>query len=150
VAGVGGAFALRYSPAIRWLLSPIGLGPAHSGADVYHGFVRIRMGWAFHADVGRTSITGARLFPGTVRWTAGAHTNLRGRWLVNGAGSGLVELTMDPPSEGWSGGFPIHVRSLLIGLEDPDGFLRALADRAPTGNPQSSARGDGYDGTAAP
>jgi hypothetical protein len=118
-------FALRYSWAIRWLLSPIGLGPVHSGADVYHGFVRVRMGWAFHSDIPRASITAARIYPGVIRWTAGAHTNLKGRWLVNGAGSGIVELTIDPPSEGWTSGFPIHVRSLLIGLEDPDGFLEA-------------------------
>jgi hypothetical protein len=132
-------FSLRYSPAIRWLLSPIGLGPAHSGADVFHGFVRIRMGWAFHADIPRTSITAARVYSGTIRWTAGAHTNLKGRWLVNGAGSGIVELTIEPPAEGWTAGFPIHVRSLLIGLADPDGFLRALA----TGTPVGGASGDG-------
>ncbi len=68
-------FALRYSWAIRWLLSPIGLGPVHSGADVYHGFVRVRMGWAFHSDIPRASITAARIYPGVIRWTAGAHTN---------------------------------------------------------------------------
>ena len=118
-------FALRYSWAIRWLLSPIGLGPAHSGADVYEGFVRVRMGWAFHADIPRASITGARISPRVIRWTAGAHTDLRGRWLVNGAGSGLVELTIEPPAEGWTAGFPIRVRSLLIGLADPAGFLEA-------------------------
>ncbi len=142
-------FALRYSWAIRWLLSPIGLGPARSGADVYHGFVRVRMGWAFHSDIPRTSITTARIYPGVIRWTAGAHTDLRGRWLVNGAGSGIVELTMDPPSEGWTSGFPIHVRSLLIGLEDPDGFLRALADGAPAGGSTPSASGDGAPEAAA-
>jgi hypothetical protein len=143
-------FALRYSWAIRWLLSPIGLGPAHSGADVYHGFVRVQMGWAFHSDVPRTSITAARIHPGVIRWTAGAHTNLKGRWLVNGAGSGIVELEIDPPAEGWTSGFPIHVRSLLIGLEDPDGFLRAFADVAPAGGSTRSASGDGAGEAAAP
>jgi hypothetical protein len=88
------------------------------------------MGWAFRSDIPRSSITGASRHPGTIRWTAGAHTNLRGRWLVNGAGSGIVELAIDPPAEGWSGGFPVRVRSLLIGLEDPDGFLAALAEGA--------------------
>jgi hypothetical protein len=146
VAGVAGPFALRYSWAIRWLLSPLGLGPAHSGVDLYHGFVRVRMGWAFHSDIPRSSITSARIRPGVIRWTAGAHTDFRGRWLVNGAGSGIVELTLDPPSEGWTSGFPIHVRSLLIGLEDPDGFLRALEDGVPAGSAPSSTPGDGAGG----
>ena len=128
----------------------MGLGPAHSGADVYHGFVRVRMGWAFHSDIPRSSITGARIYPGVIRWTAGAHTNFSGRWLVNGAGSGIVELTIDPPSEGWTSGFPIHVRSLLIGLEDPDGFLRALDDGVPAGSAPPSAAGDGAGGAASP
>ena len=44
----------------------------------------------------------------------------------NAAGSGIVELTIDPPAEGWSGGFPIRPRSVLMALEDPDGFLAAL------------------------
>ena len=142
-------FALRYSWAIRWLLSPIGLGPAHSGADVYHGFVRVRMGWAFHSDIPRTSITSARIHPGFIRWTAGAHTNLRGRWLVNGAGSGIVELTIDPPSEGWTSGFPIHVRSLLIGLADPDGFLRAISDAPAAGSAALPTADEGTGGEAA-
>jgi hypothetical protein len=125
-------FALRYSGAVRWLLSPLGLGPSHSGVELYQGFVRVRMGWAFRADVARSSIAAARRSPRTIRWTAGAHTDFRGRWLVNGAGSGIVELTIDPPAEGWSGGFPIRPRSLMVALEDPDGFLAALG--APGGS----------------
>jgi hypothetical protein len=127
----------------------MGLGPAHSGCEVYHGFVRVRMGWAFHSDIPRTSITGARIYPGVIRWTAGAHTDLRGRWLVNGAGSGIVELAIDPPSEGWTAGFPVHLRCLLIGLEDPDGLLRALADGAPTGRALPTEPGAGSGAAAA-
>jgi hypothetical protein len=119
-------FALRYSWAIRWLLAPIGLGPSRSGVELYHGFVRIRMGWAFRADVPRSSIVAARRYPGTIRWTAGAHTDLKGRWLVNGSGSGIIELTIRPPAEGWTAGFAIHPGSVVVGLDDPDGFLAAL------------------------
>jgi hypothetical protein len=104
----------------------MGLGPSRSGVEIYHGFVRIRMGWAFRADVPRSSIVAASRYRGTIRWTAGAHTNLRGRWLVNAAGSGIVDLTIDPPAEGWTSGFAIRPSSVLIALEDPDGFLAAL------------------------
>jgi hypothetical protein len=127
----------------------MGLGPAHASCDIYHGFVRVRMGWAFHSDIPRTSITAARIYPGVIRWTAGAHTDFRGRWLVNGAGSGIVELTIDPPCEGWTSGFPIHLRCLLIGLEDPEGFLRALAGGAPSGSAAPAESGDGSGEVAA-
>jgi hypothetical protein len=127
-------FALRYSSAIRWLLSPIGLGPSRSGVEVYRGFVRIRMGWAFHADVPRAAIVAARRLPGTIRYTAGVHTNMRGTWLVNGAGSGIVELTIRPPAEGWSAGFAIHAGTVLVAMEDPDALIAALGlPEAPAG-----------------
>lgn len=124
-------FALRYSRAVRWLLSPLCLGPAFSALDLSEASVRVHMGWAFDATVPRSSIRAARRYPRTIRWTAGAHTDLHGSWLVNGAGSGIVELTVDPPAEGRSGGFRIRPVRILVTLEDPDGFLSALGAPAP-------------------
>ena len=119
-------FALRYSGAIRWLLSPLCLGPAFSSVDVDDVRIRVHMGWAFDATVPRAAIRSARAFPRTIRWTAGAHTDLHGSWLVNGAGSGIVEMRIEPAVEGRSGGFRIHPVRILVSLEDPDGFLRAI------------------------
>jgi hypothetical protein len=129
-------FALRYSGAFRWLLSPLCLGPAFSSVDVDDVCVHVFMGWAFDATVPRAAIRSARRFPRTVRWTAGAHTDLHGSWLVNGAGTGIVEMRIEPAVEGRSGGFRIRPVRILVSLEDPDGFLRALGAGVDAGPPR--------------
>ena len=128
-------FALRYSWAVRWLLSPLCVGPAFSSVDLDDVCVRVHMGWAFDATVPRAAIRTARRYPRSIRWTAGAHTDLHGSWLVNGAGSGIVEMTIDPAVEGRSGGFRIHPVRILVSLEDPDGFLTALGAPSPAAGP---------------
>ncbi|MFM8943879.1 MAG: hypothetical protein ACKOI0_01230, partial [Actinomycetota bacterium] len=50
-----------------------------------------------------------------------------GRWLVNGAGDGLVRLDLRPTARATAGPFPVGLRTLWVSLEDPDGFLAALA-----------------------
>ena len=129
MAGVAQRFALRYSWAIRWLLSPLGVGPAFSSVELDDTSVRVHMGWAFDATVPRSSIRSARRYPRTIRWTAGAHTDMHGTWLVNGAGSGIVELVIEPAAEGRSSGFRIRPVRILVTLEDPDGFLAALGSQ---------------------
>ena len=55
----------------------------------------------------------------------------RGRWLVNGSAEGLVEIAIRPPCLAfWSidtlfGLGPSRVDSLIVSLEDPDGFIAA-------------------------
>jgi hypothetical protein len=63
--------------------------------------------------------------------TTGVHR--RGtQWLVNGSSDGLVELILDPPAK-----LPVNfdtvlnlggrtVTSLIVSLEDPDGFVATL------------------------
>jgi hypothetical protein len=50
----------------------------------------------------------------------------RGAWLVNGAASGLVSITVDPPVRAWAVGVPVRLRQLTVSLEDPDAFRAAL------------------------
>jgi len=87
--------------------------------------VRVRMGWAFDASVPRSSIVNARPYH-EVWWAIGAHTDLRGRWLVNGSVTGIVAMDLDPRARGRSSGIPIRPKAILVSLEDPDAFLRAL------------------------
>ena len=50
----------------------------------------------------------------------------RGRWLVNGAATGLVAITVDPAVRAWAVGVPVKLRELTLSLEDPDALVGAL------------------------
>ena len=116
-------FAIRYG-ALRPLLLVLGLGPRYSGLELDCDRLRVRMGWAFSATVARTQIRSARHSEGVVGGI-GVH-GWRGRWLVNGAASGLVTLEIDPAARAWVIGVPVKLRSLRVSVEDPDALLRAL------------------------
>lgn len=117
-------FAIRYG-ALRALLSALGLGPRHSGLALDRERLRVRMGWAFSATVARSQVRSARPSEGLVGGI-GVH-GWGGRWLVNGAASGLVTLEIEPPARAWVTGVPVKLRSLRVSVEDPDALLRALA-----------------------
>lgn len=118
-------FPIRYSPRFTWLFVPLFLGPRHAevrlGADALH----VRMGWAFDATIPRASIRWARRAHDEV-WAIGVHTSFRGRWIVNGSSTGMVDLGIDPPAPAITGPFPARLRMLSLGLRDPEGFLAAL------------------------
>lgn len=121
-----GHFAIRYSNFWRLGLGIIGLGPSFSGVDLDAEELRMRFGWGFTMRAPRSSVARAGRFDHHVWYSLGAHTNLRGRWLVNGSGHGLVRIILSERGSGTSSGFPIHPHDVLVSLEDPDGFLAAL------------------------
>lgn len=101
----------------------------------------------FHSVIPRSQIEAMRRLPDLKGLTRGVHGR-RGRWLVNRAGSGLVELRIQPPASavldiaraiggqkvgkisGWLvrrfSGRQIALRRLTISLKDPDGFMESL------------------------
>jgi len=118
------SFKLSYG-ALRPLLSALGMGPRFSTVELENETLRVHMGWAFRAEIPVHQITAVEPregFPGGI----GVH-GWRGRWLVNGATTGLVALTIDPPVRAWATGIPIHLRQLVLSLEDPDAVVAALA-----------------------
>jgi len=123
ITAVPERFAIRYG-VMRPLLTLLGMGPAVSGIEIDGTQLRVRMGWAFRARVPRERIRGAErsaALPGGI----GVH-GWRGRWLVNGAASGLVSITLDPPARAWVLGVPVRLTLLRVSAEDPDGLVRAL------------------------
>jgi len=106
------------------LLSLLGMGPSFSRVELENDLLRVRMGWAFRARVPVHHITGTQLRSGLVGGI-GVH-GWRGRWLVNGATTGLVAITVDPPDRAWVLGFPVKLRELTLSLEDPDALVAAL------------------------
>lgn len=109
-------------------MTPMLAGPRHSTIVVAEDSVVIRLGlagWTFAATVPRSSITAANQVSGPV-WGWGAH-GWRGRWLVNGSGTGLVRLTIEPGARGRVLGFPVRVGELTLSLADPEGFVSAVS-----------------------
>jgi len=124
-------FAIDYSDMGRvtlWLETLLGRGPEHGGVEVDSDVLRVRWG-GFHLDIPRGSVRSVARSERQTRGTIGVHTR-RGSWLVNGSHDGLVELVIDPPC------YPPRqpdtlfrkevVRSLIISLVDPDGFVAAV------------------------
>lgn len=127
-------FEFRYDRWCGWILGIFGSGRRFSRVVVGATRVEIRLGVAFRGAIDRTAIVGARPWRGRV-YGWGAH-GWRGRWLVNGSSRGIVVLDVDPPGAARVIGFPVRVRELGLGLEDPRGFCSALGlpwDRMPPG-----------------
>jgi|ERR1700688_203738 len=116
-------FRFRFG-AFRLLLSVLGMGPAFSSVDVDDDNLRVRMGWAFRTTIPLRQITDARPSQGLVGGI-GVH-GWNGRWLVNGAATGLVTLTIDPRVRAGVMFIPVRLRELTLSLEDPDAFQAAL------------------------
>jgi hypothetical protein len=119
----GHTFKIRYG-ALRPLLSILGMGPGLSKLVVRTDTLSVRMGWAFRAEIPLSSITDAQVDDRAVGGI-GVH-GFRGRWLVNGAASGLVAITVDPPARGWAVGFPVRLRFLRVSVDNPEEFVAAV------------------------
>ena len=92
--------------------------------ELNHDELIVRMGWAFRACIPRSAITQPRR--GRNLWfSIGVHGGF-GVWAVNGSAKGTIWIDVDPPVRARAVGFPIRLRRLALGLEDPEGFLDAL------------------------
>jgi hypothetical protein len=119
-----GSFDFRYG-VFRPLLAILAMGPRFSKITLDGDTLRVALGWAFRASIPVRQITAAQRRDGPVGGI-GVH-GWRGRWLVNGAATGLVAITVDPPARAWAIAIvPITLRELTVSLEDPDAFLAAL------------------------
>lgn len=117
------SFPIRYG-VFGPLLSILGCGPRFSAVVVHADRLDVHMGWAFRADIARTAVAGVHedtAFVGGI----GVH-GWRGRWLVNGAASGLVAIEIAPAARAWVCGLPVRVHRLRVSVEDPAGLLQAL------------------------
>ncbi len=122
---------------LRPLLAVLGLTPRCSYLDVAAERVRVRMGWAFRAEIPRASIRA--IAPARHALSIGVH-GWRGRWLVNGAAGPLATLTIDPVARGRIAGLPVRLRELTISVDDVNALIGALdltGDRPPIGEAQS-------------
>jgi hypothetical protein len=119
----------RVSDTLDRLLFHAGRGV--SAVEVDAAQIRVRMG-SFKLDLPRSSVRSVRRSQARVGGTTGVHGR-HGRWLVNGSAEGLVELAVDPPGhispsiDTLFGLGPSRVDQLTMSLDDPDGFIAAVA-----------------------
>jgi hypothetical protein len=124
----GRRFAVRFTPWLLPLFWISGLGRRSARVELGGDDLIVRMGWAFRARIPRSAIERPRR--GRALWfSVGVH-GIFGVWAVNGSPKGTVWIDVDPPVRARVIGFPIRLRRLALGLEDPDGFIDALG--APT------------------
>ncbi len=124
-------FAIDYSDMGRvslWDETRRGGGPGRGGVELSSTVLRVRIA-GFQLDIPRASVLSATRSARSVRGTIGVHGG-RGRWLVNGSYSGLVELAIEPPCYTTRQPSTLFLRSkvssLTISLVDPDGFIAAV------------------------
>ena len=97
------------------------------------------MGWAFQATIPREAVASARPLNsmselrGPFRLSVLRGVNYwRGTALVNGAGTGLVEITLDRPKLGAPGSVSgSRMRRLIVSAEDQSGLVAALNPSTP-------------------
>ena len=134
-------FDLRYdTKGADWItavLDPILSLGRRSGVAVARDELRVRAA-GFEQRIPRAQVVSARRTDVDLHGTSGVHVDRDGRLLVNGARSGLVELTLDPPCRTPRTPSTMFiretVRTVVVSLVDPDGFLTAL-DAAPQASP---------------
>jgi hypothetical protein len=85
------------------------------------------MGWAFRSTFGRSAVQRTSVLGRRVPLTRGVH-GWAGRWLVNGAGDGILVIHLDPPQRGYVMGFPVKLSELLVSVDDPSALGRALLE----------------------
>jgi hypothetical protein len=132
-------FPITFDRPSRIPMTVLGAGPKVSGVEVSPSTVDVRLGWAFQAKIPREAVASARLLNGGFSELHGplGLTVLRGvnYWrgtaLVNGAGTGLVEITLDRPTQVRLGPFGVRMRRLIVSAEDPSGLVAALNPSAP-------------------
>jgi hypothetical protein len=117
-------FRILFTPWLRPLFWVSGLGRRSPLVELGPDDLQVRMGWAFQARIPRSALLRPRR--GRNLWfSIGVHGGF-GIWAVNGSARGTVWVDVDPPVRARAVGFPIRLRRLALGLEDPEGFIYAL------------------------
>ena len=122
-------FPIRFDQSFRDLAKMLFLSPDQSHVDVADDLVHVRLAWAFRATFPRSSV--ASTSPHLKRPLSRGVHGFAGRWLVNGAGDGIVDLCFEPTQRAYVVGWPVSLRHLLLSVDDPNGLADALRRRAP-------------------
>jgi hypothetical protein len=138
-------FPINVDRPSRPLMTAFGAGRKGPRIRMSPSTVDVRMGWAFQATIPREAVASARALNrdelrGPFRLSVLRGVNYwAGTALVNGAGTGLVEITLDRPKWVRLGPLPAPMRRLIVSAEDQTGLVAELnpgAQRSPgSGDP---------------
>jgi hypothetical protein len=118
-------FPIQFDPWFAVLSSSMLLFPSSAYVDVAGDRISVRMGWAFRSTFDRARIAAVSKYPRSIALTRGVH-GWRGKWLVNGAGDGVVEIELEPEQRAYVLGLPVGLRRLLVSVADPGALVDAL------------------------
>ncbi|MBV8734441.1 MAG: hypothetical protein JO120_06655 [Solirubrobacterales bacterium] len=132
-------FPIGFDRPSRIPMTVLGAGPNVSRVKVSSSTIDIRVGWAFQATIPRETVASARPLnrglsevPGPLGLSVLRGVNYwRGTALVNGAGTGLVEITLDRPKRVRLGPLQVRMRRLIVSAEDQSGLVAALNPSPP-------------------
>jgi hypothetical protein len=132
-------FLISFDRPSRIPITVLGAGPKVSRVEVSSSTVDVRMGWAFHATIPREAVASDRPLNGGLGDLSGPFrisvlrgvNHWRGTALVNGAGTGLVEITLKRSKWVWLGPLRARMHRLIVSAEDQSGLVAALTPSTP-------------------
>lgn len=117
-------FPISFDRWYRTLSMLVGLPPSSSYVVLDGEEMQVRMGWAFRAHIPRRAVAEMSLLD-RKPISRGVH-GFAGVWLVNGSGSGILDLRLDPSQRAHVLGVPVRLRRLLVSVEEPANLAAAL------------------------
>jgi hypothetical protein len=130
-------FPIRVDRPSHTLMTAFGASRKAPRVTMSSTTVEVGMGWAFQATIPREAVASARPLNrgelrGPFRLSVLRGVNYwRGTALVNGAGTGLVEITLDRPKWVWLGPLRAPMRRVIVSAEDQSGLVAELNPSTP-------------------
>jgi hypothetical protein len=119
-------FRIKFDAPYALLSKALFISPTDSYVEIVQNEVLVRMGWAFRTTFDRSCVTGTSPLDKRIPLTRGVH-GWAGRWLVNGAGDGIVAIDLEPRQRAYVMGFPVSLMQLQVTVDDPLALVAALA-----------------------
>ena len=117
-------FPISFDRPSSMLFAVLRLGRDDARIEVEDLEITVKMGWAFDTVIPRATVASVRAVDRRVI-ARGVH-GWGGDWLVNGAGSGLVRIDMEPRVHGRVSLVPVRIRSVTVSVEDPPALVDAI------------------------
>ena len=120
-------YPITFEPWYRRLSTVLGLPPSTAYVEIDGEDVDVRMGVAFRARFKRSDVASAA--PVDLRPISRGVHGFFGKWLVNGAGRGILRIELRPEQRAHVMRIPVRLRQLLVSVGDPPALAKALSER---------------------